>query len=50
MDRRFLKLQYSFMHVPVIIYGNGIDTTFFGRLFKVKLLYLVIISGITGNR
>ena len=30
--------------IPVINYSNGIDTTFFGRPFKVKLLYFIIIS------
>ena len=30
--------------VPVIHYSNGIDTTFFGSSFKVKLLYFIVIS------
>ena len=30
--------------VSVINYSNGIDTTFFERSFKVKLLYIIIIS------
>ena len=29
--------------IPVINYSNGIDTTFFGRSFKVKLFYFIII-------
>ena len=29
--------------VPVINYNSDIDTTFFGRSFKVKLLYFIII-------
>ena len=38
MDRRFLKLQYSFMRV--IIYGNGIDTTFFRAFVQSKTVVL----------
>ena len=30
--------------IPVINYSNSIDKTFFGRSFKVKLLYNIIIS------
>ena len=38
----FVTLVRVMIHV--INYSNGIDTTFNGRSFKVKLLYFIIIS------
>ena len=35
--------------LPVINYSNGIDSTFFGLLFKVKLLYFIIIHVMISN-